>query len=114
MKLQYKTKCLFCPLVAAILVFGAFRGNVEAALIDFDALPATTLTGGTPPPEAVLTDDLGNLGIHFGLTGVSAGVAVIDNSNTFSLPNGINGLDVNGDITPNASGRGELGFLGHG
>ena len=73
--------------------------NAHAAFIDFDSHPSTAQISGTPPPAAVVTNDFASLGVVFGRAGVSAGSAVVANSNAFGQPNGACGLDAAGDIT---------------
>ncbi len=87
--LMKKIVCLFVCL---------FAGASNAALIDFDNHSSTSSLTGAVPESSVVTDDYINEGVVFGKSGVSAGVAVINNSNTFSTPNGACGLDVNGNI----------------
>lgn len=72
--------------------------TANAAFIDFDTHASTTSIGGVPPATAVVTNDYASQGIVFGRSGVSAGVAVVANSNTKSPPNGACGLDAAGSI----------------
>lgn len=89
-------------LLAAALSVAAIS-PAHAVFINFDSLPGTNQTSGTPPASAVLTDDLDALGIIFGRAGISAGVAV-NAAAAFSSPHGISGLDVNGTIPAHSSG----------
>jgi hypothetical protein len=76
----------------------------HAAFIDFDTHASTTSLSGVPPANTVVTTDYAAFGIVFGRTGVSAGSAVVNNSNTFSLPNGACGLDAAGSIVSICTG----------
>ncbi|MBH8563284.1 PEP-CTERM sorting domain-containing protein [Nostoc sp. CENA67] len=85
------------------IVSGVFLGQIntaQAVLLDFEGLPTTPLPSSTPVPESVLTDDLISDGVLFGKTGVSAGVAVVENG--FGLDPGagntVVGLDQFGNI----------------
>jgi hypothetical protein len=94
---------LFLKILGAITLAGT-PTMANAVFIDFDLHAATDLLGGTPPDSAVVTDDYSSSGIIFGKAGVSGGVAVVDNPNTFSLPKGACGLDVNGNLMSYCSG----------
>ena len=98
-RMVFKTTKL---LVIALTIF--VSQNANAVFIDFDSHAATSQTGGTPPASAVVTDDYASLGVIFGKAGVSAGVAVVNNSNTFSQPNGACAMDAGGDLIPNCAG----------
>ena len=74
--------------VGVLAVMLGYVGQAEAIFINFDSHASTTQISGTPPASAVVTDDYESQGILFGRAGVSAGVAVVNNSSTFSLPNG--------------------------
>jgi hypothetical protein len=93
----------FLSLIAAATVTTPFAG---AATINFDLLPASTVVSGVPDiPGSVLTNQLNGQGVIFGLSGVSAGVAVVDLTpfNEISAPNSIVGLDNAGEIPEFAS-----------
>ena len=78
--------------------------TANAAFIDFDTHASTTSTGGAVPASAVVTNDYASQGIVFGRSGVSAGVAVVANSNTQSQPNGACGLDAAGALVSACAG----------
>jgi hypothetical protein len=90
-----------CVLVACGWVGLATIPVADAALLNFEGLPASSQTSGTPPANTVLTDNFKSLGVVFGLSGVSAGVSV--NNNTSLAPssgvNSVVGLDASGNIT---------------
>lgn len=83
-----------------------FAASCQAAFLDFDILPSSTLPTGTPNNVAsVLTNQLNGQGIVFGRAGLSAGVAVVTvGTLDYSSPNSIVGLDAAGDIPATASG----------
>lgn len=87
-----------------VVAIGLLAGEAHAVIVDFDSHASTGSLSGTPPPSAVVTNDYASLGIVFGRTGVSAGSAVVNNSNTFSLPNGACGLDAAGNIVSTCTG----------
>jgi hypothetical protein len=89
-------------LLAAVLV--GLASTAHAASINFDTHASTGLTSGVPPSSALVTDDYASLGIVFGRAGVSAGVAVVNNSSTNSTPNGACGLDAAGAIVSICTG----------
>ncbi len=95
--------------VSKIVIAGAFALitplSVQAVLIDFDSHASWTGLGGIPIPNAaVVTNDYATQGVLFGRAGVSAGVAVVSNINTFSNPNGACGLDASGNQTSTCIG----------
>ena len=91
--------------VGVLAVMLGYVGQAEAIFINFDSHASTTQISGTPPASAVVTDDYESQGILFGRAGVSAGVAVVNNSSTFSLPNGACALDAAGDLIHACSGN---------
>lgn len=90
----------FLPCLTALF----FASSANAVLINFDDHASTTNISGTPTPESVVTTEYSSDGVVFGRAGVSAGVAVINNGNTFSVPNGACGLDALGNITDICTG----------
>lgn len=106
-------KC-FIVFFAVILIF-SIRGAASATLLDFEGLPFTDVGGisGNIVPNAasVLTNDFLAQGILFGESGVSAGVAVVQDSLAPSSGvNSIAGLDASG-IIPGAGGGSGLGDI---
>jgi hypothetical protein len=92
--------CASALMIGLMVVSSA--GSARAALIDFEGIPATTATSGTPPPNTVLTNNFNALGVVFGLSGVSAG-AVVSNASATAPSSGTQtagGLAANGTITP--------------
>lgn len=85
----------------------------QATLVNFDALPASTLPSGLPNnPASVLTTQLADQGVVFGLAGASTGVAVVDVGTLhFSGTNAIVGLDAAGLIPAFASGDIHFSFV---
>jgi len=80
-------------------------GTASATLVNFDSHASTILvSSGTPPASSVVTDDYADLGVVFGRFGLSDGVAVVNNTNTFSGPNGASGLDASGKFVENSIG----------
>jgi hypothetical protein len=79
---------------------------VAATTIDFEGLPFSTNLNGAPNnPASILTTQFQNLGVHFGKAGVSAGVAV-SNETSFAPSSGVlsaMGLDAAG-IIPSGPG----------
>lgn len=94
-----KIKFLLSACVTLLLA-----NSANAVLIDFDSHVATTALSGAPTAGSVVTTDYSSDGVVFGRAGVSAGVAVVNNSNTFSVPNGACGLDAAGNITDICTG----------
>ncbi|WP_445635642.1 PEP-CTERM sorting domain-containing protein [Nostoc sp. DSM 114161] len=94
----FKLSLSILPIVGTV-----FLGQInaaQAALLDFEGLPTTTLPTNTPVPESVLTDDFISDGVLFGKTGVSAGVAVVGPGFGLdpSAGNTVVGLDQFGNI----------------
>jgi len=85
-----------------LLVAAFSLDSAQAVVLDFEGLPYTVInTSGdiVPNPNSVLTDNFRNLGVIFGRSGVSQGVAVAQDS--FAPSSGVNsvvGLDSNGII----------------
>ena len=95
-------------LLARTVIVGALAVGAatpsHAVLIDFDTHSATGSVSGAAPAGAIVTNDYASQGIVFGKAGVSAGSAVVNNPNTFSLPNGACGLDLAANIVNNCTG----------
>ncbi len=87
-----------------LLTLMLMSGVSNAVLINFDNHIATSQGSGTPPANTVVTNDYISEGVVFGRTGVSAGVAVVNNPNTYSNPNGVCGLNAIGDLTSSCIG----------
>lgn len=85
--------------LAAVLVV-AIAATAPAApiIIDFDDHAGTATADGPAPPESIVDTDYAHLGVIFGRPGVSAGVAVINNTAAFSDPHAATGLDDAGVI----------------
>lgn len=86
----------------ALALAGLTTVATHAEFVNFDSFPSSDVISGTPPANAILTDDLMNLGIVFGKAGVSAGVSVTSIGEYVSPPNAASGLNANGDV-PNLS-----------
>ena len=93
-------------------------GSARAVTISFDDLASGFCVPNpqcAPPAGTVLSDELLNLGVVFGQSGQSAGVAVIDGSRVnlgpSSFPNTIVGLNPAGDIPSNFTGSIFFGFF---
>lgn len=99
--------CVALAALAALPVTG------QATLVNFDALPASTIPSGVPNNAAsVLTTQLADQGVVFGLAGVSTGVAVVTvGTLQYSGPNAIVGLDAAGLIPATASGDIHFSFV---
>ncbi|HIE49815.1 MAG TPA: PEP-CTERM sorting domain-containing protein [Gammaproteobacteria bacterium] len=91
--------------------FVGTMGTVQAGFINFDSHTATTALSGVAPANTIVTDDFLSQGVLFGLLGTSAGSVVVNNSNTFSLPNGACGLDAAGKIAVNCIGDQYFNFV---
>lgn len=96
MTLPYKS------LLAALAI--ALSNSSVAALINFDDHAATSQVNGTPTASSVVSNDYASEGVVFGRAGLSTGVAVVNNSNTFSSPNGACGLNADGNIPASCAG----------
>jgi hypothetical protein len=95
------TKLLSLPLYLG-LACAPMAAN--AAFINFDSHASTGALSGVAPASALVTNDYAAQGIVFGRSGVSAGVAVVNNSSTNSAPNGACGLDAAGSIVASCAG----------
>lgn len=97
-------------LSAIAIASSAFFGSVnaaQAATLDFEGLPTTTLPTDTPNPASVLTDNFISQGVLFGKAGESAGVAVVPSGfglGSGSGENSIVALDKDGKIPPIVTG----------
>src|SRR5688572_16486591 len=70
----------FRLLIVCSVAMLSLAAPAQAALITFDGLTATGQLTGTPAAGTVLTNQFAAQGVVFGLTGVSAGVALTNNS----------------------------------
>ncbi|MFB2891325.1 PEP-CTERM sorting domain-containing protein [Aerosakkonemataceae cyanobacterium BLCC-F50] len=93
--------------IASSVFFGAINNFAQAATLDFEGLPSTTLPTNTPNPASVLTDDFISQGVRFGKPGESAGVAVVKEGFGLGSGSGVNSivaLDKDGKIPPIVTG----------
>jgi len=96
-----------------ILILIAAIGIAQAGFVGFEGFPWTGTISGPPNPASIITTQYAGQGVLFGLTGVSAGVAVEGCCGLLAVSgtNAAVGLDSSGLIPSLATGDIYFSFL---